>query len=63
LLNLLSIGQLCELDYRLVFYSSSVYVRDPWTSQTLETGHRVGRLFELPSLHLSIFRVSVAASS
>jgi hypothetical protein len=29
--NLLSVGQLCELGYRLVFYSSSVYVQDPRT--------------------------------
>jgi hypothetical protein len=29
--NLLSVGQLCELGYRLVFDSSGVYVQDPQT--------------------------------
>jgi hypothetical protein len=27
-------------------------VRDPWTNQVVGTGHRVGRMFELTSLHL-----------
>jgi hypothetical protein len=45
--NLLSVGQLCELGYRLVFDSSSVYVQDPRTGQTLGTRGSVGRLFEL----------------
>jgi hypothetical protein len=30
--NLLSVGQLCGLGYRLIFYSSGVYVQDPRTS-------------------------------
>jgi len=61
--NLLSVGQLCELGYRLVFDSSSVCVQDPRTGQTLGTGDRVGRLFELSSLHLSIPGVPAAAAS
>jgi hypothetical protein len=61
--NLLSVGQLCELGYRLVFDSSGVYVQDPRTGQTLGTGRRVGRLFELSSLHISIPGVSTAAAS
>jgi hypothetical protein len=61
--NLLSVGQMCELGYRLVFDSSSVYVQDPRTGQTLGTGCRVGRLFELSSLHLSIPGVSATAAS
>jgi hypothetical protein len=61
--NLLSVGQLCELGYRLIFDSSGVYVQDPQMGQTLGTGRRVGRLFELSSLHLSIPGVSAAAAS
>jgi hypothetical protein len=60
---LLSFGQLCELGYRLVFYSSGVYVQNPRIGQELGTGCRVGGLFELSSLHLSISRVFVATSS
>jgi hypothetical protein len=51
--NLLFVGQLCELGYRLVFDSSGVYLQDPRTGQTLE----------LSSLHLSISGVFAAASS
>jgi hypothetical protein len=61
--NLLSVWQLCELGYRLIFNSSSVYVQDPRTGQTLRIGRRVGRLFELSSFHLSIPGVSIAAAS
>jgi hypothetical protein len=60
--DLLSVGKLCELGYRLVFDSSSVYVQNPWTGQTLGTGRRVGRLFELSSLHLSIPSISAATA-
>ena len=51
-LNLISIGQLCELDYDLWFGSSGCCVQDPWTNQVLGIGRRVGRMFELTSLHL-----------
>jgi hypothetical protein len=61
--NLISIWKLCELGYRLIFDSSSVYVQDPRTGQTLRTRRRVGRLFELSSFHLSIPGVSTAAAS
>jgi hypothetical protein len=47
----------------LFFYFSGVYVQDPRTGQTLGTGRRVGRLFELSSLHLSIPGVSAAAAA
>jgi hypothetical protein len=60
--NLLFVGQLCELGYRLGFYSFGVYVQDPQMGQTLGIGHMFGRLFELSSLHLSTSRVSVAGS-
>jgi hypothetical protein len=61
--NLLSVGKLLELGYRLVFYSSCVYVQDPQTGQTLGNGCKVRPLFELSSLHISISKVSVVASS
>uniref|UniRef100_A0A2N9IAK3 CCHC-type domain-containing protein n=1 Tax=Fagus sylvatica TaxID=28930 RepID=A0A2N9IAK3_FAGSY len=51
-LNLISVGQLCELGYDLWFGSSGCCVQDPWTNQVLRTGRRVGRMFELTSLHL-----------
>uniref|UniRef100_A0A2N9IMR4 Retrovirus-related Pol polyprotein from transposon TNT 1-94-like beta-barrel domain-containing protein n=1 Tax=Fagus sylvatica TaxID=28930 RepID=A0A2N9IMR4_FAGSY len=51
-LNLISIGQLCELGYDLWFGSSGCRVQDPRTNQVLGTGRRVGRMFELTSLHL-----------
>uniref|UniRef100_A0A2N9IVE1 Integrase catalytic domain-containing protein n=1 Tax=Fagus sylvatica TaxID=28930 RepID=A0A2N9IVE1_FAGSY len=51
-LNLISVGQLCELGYVLWFGSSGCRVQDPRTNQVLGTGRRVGRMFELTSLHL-----------
>uniref|UniRef100_A0A2N9J177 Uncharacterized protein n=1 Tax=Fagus sylvatica TaxID=28930 RepID=A0A2N9J177_FAGSY len=51
-LNLISIGQLCELGFDLWFGSSSCRVQDPRTNQVLGTGHKVGQMFELTSLHL-----------
>jgi hypothetical protein len=51
-LNLISVGQLCELGYDLWFRSSSCRVQDPQTNQVLGTGRRMGRMFELTSLHL-----------
>uniref|UniRef100_A0A2N9GRW0 Reverse transcriptase Ty1/copia-type domain-containing protein n=1 Tax=Fagus sylvatica TaxID=28930 RepID=A0A2N9GRW0_FAGSY len=38
--------------YDLWFGSSGCRVQDPWTNQVLGTGRRVGRMFELTSLHL-----------
>jgi transposase InsO family protein len=61
--NLLSVGQLCELGYKLVFDFSGVHVQDPRTSQTIGTGRRIGRMFKLSSLHLPTTSVSAAVSS
>jgi hypothetical protein len=61
--NLIFVGQLCELGYILVFYFSGVHVQDPHTSQTLGIKHRIGRIFELSSLHLPTISISVVASS
>jgi len=60
--NLLYVGKLCELVYRLVFCSYGVYVQVPRTGQTLGTECKVGRLFELSFLHLSTSGVFAAAS-
>uniref|UniRef100_A0A2N9H5Z4 Retrovirus-related Pol polyprotein from transposon TNT 1-94-like beta-barrel domain-containing protein n=1 Tax=Fagus sylvatica TaxID=28930 RepID=A0A2N9H5Z4_FAGSY len=51
-LNLISVDQLCELGFDLWFGSSGCRVQDPWTNQVLGIGRRVGRMFELISLHL-----------
>ena len=61
--NLISVSQLCELGYRLIFYFSGVHVQDPHTSQTLWTGRRIGHMFKLSSLHLPTTSISVSASS
>ena len=61
--NLISVGQLCKLGYRLVFDFFGVHVQDPRTNQTLGTGRRIGRMFELPSLHLPTTSISDVASS
>jgi hypothetical protein len=51
-LNLISIGQLCELGYDLWFGSSGCRVQDSRTNQVFGTSRRVGWMFELTSLHL-----------
>ena len=52
-LNLLSVGQLCELGLNVIFTSSGCSVQDPKTRQTLGIGRKVGHLFELVNLHIS----------
>jgi hypothetical protein len=61
--NLLFVGQLCELGYKLVFDFSGVHVQDPHMSQTIGTGHRIGRMFKLSSLHLPTTSVFVDVPS
>jgi hypothetical protein len=51
-LNLLSVGQLCVLDLELHFSNRGCDVQDPQTGQLIGTARKVGRLFELSSLHL-----------
>jgi hypothetical protein len=60
--NLISVGQLCELGYRLIFDFSGVHVQDPHTNQTLGTECRIGRMFELSYLLLPTTNISTAAS-
>ena len=49
-LNLLSIGQLCELGVDILFTNHVVDVQDPHTSQVLGTGHKVRDMFEAHDL-------------
>jgi hypothetical protein len=55
-LNILSIGQLCELGLDLHFSNRGIDVQDPLmgklleTGQLLGTGRKIGRLFELCNL-------------
>ena len=51
-LKFISVDQLCELGFDLWFGYSSCRVQDPRTNQVFGTGRRVGRMFELTSLHL-----------
>jgi hypothetical protein len=65
-LNLLSVGQLTELGLNLFFSSRGCLVQDSWTGQIVGTARKVGRLFELTSLHFpssSVSTLVIAASA
>ncbi|KAL7084076.1 hypothetical protein ACP275_14G202400 [Erythranthe tilingii] len=51
-LNLIYVGQLCDLGFELHFYLSGCVVQDPKTGKTIGIGHKRGRMFEFVSLHL-----------
>ena len=51
-LNLLSVGQICELGVNLLFTNHGVDVQDPQTGQVLRTGHKVGRMFQVHDLKI-----------
>jgi hypothetical protein len=57
-LNLLSVGQLCELGLDLHFSNHGVDVQDPLTGKLLGTGHKIGGLFELCKLQIPSHIVS-----
>uniref|UniRef100_A0A2N9HQD7 Integrase catalytic domain-containing protein n=1 Tax=Fagus sylvatica TaxID=28930 RepID=A0A2N9HQD7_FAGSY len=57
-LNLLSVGQLTELGLNLFFSSRGCLVQDSRTGQIVGTARKVGRLFELTSLHFPSSSVS-----
>ena len=57
-LNLLSVGQLCELGLDLHFSNRGVDVQDPLTGKLLGTGRKIGRLFELCNLQIPSHMVS-----
>ena len=61
--NLLSAGQLCELGLYLYFFNSGCIIQDPQMGNINGTGHKVGHLFELESLHVPPWSVVVASSS
>ena len=46
-INLLSVGQLCELGVDILFINHGMNVQDPWIGQVLGTGRKIGRLFEV----------------
>ncbi|KAA0037379.1 Retrovirus-related Pol polyprotein from transposon TNT 1-94 [Cucumis melo var. makuwa] len=50
--NLVSVGQLCDLGLTVYFSPNGCQVQDPQTRQTIGTGRKVGRLFELISLQV-----------
>ena len=56
--NLLSVGQLTELDFSLTFSSTGVVVKDSQMGQIVGTAHKVKRFFELIFLHLPSSRLS-----
>uniref|UniRef100_A0A2N9HMZ1 Integrase catalytic domain-containing protein n=1 Tax=Fagus sylvatica TaxID=28930 RepID=A0A2N9HMZ1_FAGSY len=57
-LNLLSVGQLTELGLNLFFSSRGCLVQDSRTGQIIGSARKVGRLFELTSLHFPSSSVS-----
>ena len=61
--NFLSVGQLTELGFSLTFSSTGVVVQDSQTGQIVGTARKVGRLFELISLHLPSSRLSASTVS
>lgn len=58
--NFLSIGQICELGFNVLFFSFGCGVHDPQTGQTIGTCRRVGQLFKLSSFHLTNHALSPA---
>ena len=62
-INLLSVGQLCELGVDLLFTNHGVDVQDPRMGQGLGTGCKVGRMFEVHDLKILSQVVSVAATT
>ena len=62
-LNLLSIGQLCELGVDLLSANHGVDVQDPPMGQVLGTGHKVGRMFEVHDLKIPSQVISTAVTT
>ena len=51
-INLLSIGQFCELGIDILFTNHGVDVQDPRTGQVLGISRKVGRMFEIHDLKI-----------
>uniref|UniRef100_A0A2N9HCJ2 Reverse transcriptase Ty1/copia-type domain-containing protein n=1 Tax=Fagus sylvatica TaxID=28930 RepID=A0A2N9HCJ2_FAGSY len=62
-LNLLSVGQLCELGLDLHFSNRGVNVQDPLTGKLLGTGRKIGHLFELCNLQIPSHMVSSSVAA
>ena len=62
-LNLLFVGQLCELGVDILFTNHGVDVQDPRTSQVLGTSRKVGCVFEVHNLKIHSQVVSVATTT
>ncbi|GFZ16739.1 hypothetical protein Acr_26g0000090 [Actinidia rufa] len=62
-LNLVSVGQLCDLGLTVLFSSTGCVVQDPRTTQTLGIGRRHGHLFQLIRLHLPISTAAATSTS
>ena len=60
---MLSVGQLYELGVDLLFTNHGVDVQDPWTSQVLGIGRKVGRMFEVHDLKIPSQVVFAAATT
>ncbi|KAA0067280.1 Integrase, catalytic core [Cucumis melo var. makuwa] len=61
--NLVSVGQLCDLGLTVSFSPNGCQVQDPQTGQTIGTGRKVGRLFELLSLQSTLVQRSCPHTS
>ena len=62
-LNLLSVGQLCELGINLLFTNHDVDVQDPRTGQVLGIGCKVGHMFEVHDLKIPSQVVSATTTT
>ncbi|XP_075636817.1 uncharacterized protein LOC142609064 [Castanea sativa] len=60
-LNLLSVGQLCELGVDILFTNHDVDVQDPRMDQVLGTSRKVGHMFEVHDLKIPSQVVSAAS--
>ena len=50
-INLISVGQLCDVGLQVIFFSSYCHVQDTQTGQVIGIGPKVGYMFELIHLH------------
>ena len=62
-INLLSIGQFCELGIDILFTNHGVDVQDPRTGQVLGISRKVGRMFEIHDLKIPSQVVFAAATT
>nr|XP_025702499.1 uncharacterized protein LOC112803201 [Arachis hypogaea] len=60
--NLISVGQLVELGFDVIFSNSGCRVQDRRTGKIIGTGCKVGRLFELENLHVPSTNLCAASS-